>query len=110
MSRRSDEDGAAPTAGGGRHHLSPWHVVGWIVLGCVLVLAEEEVLDLTALSLFPHHDTAECAGADPFCSPDGRSGLTGGAVVVLLGTLAALAVCAALLLVRRRRGIRPSLP
>lgn len=69
----------------------------WVVFGCALVLVFEALLYLTAVMLFPHIDTPVCAGADTFCYPDGRSGVTGGAVVVAVGNLGAVVILAALL-------------
>lgn len=86
-----------------RRFLSRWGVVGWAVLGCVGLLLFEEVLNVVALSAFPHHDTAECAGANTFCSPNGSPGLTRGAVVFLVGNLGAAATATAVLLRRRSR-------
>lgn len=73
---------------------------------CVSVVCFEYILYTTALILFSHMDTPTCAGADTFCSPEGRPGLTGGAIVVLSGNLGAVALGAALvalLFVLRRR-------
>lgn len=78
-------------------------ILGWIVIGCVLLVAFEMVVYLAAAMLFPHVDTPECASTNTFCSPDGRHGVTGGTVVVAAGHLGALVVLVALLLVRDRR-------
>lgn len=71
-----------------------------LACGFVILVGFEAVLYLIAVLLFPHLDTPACAGADTFCSPDGRPGLTGGAVVVLTGNGVAVVVLAWLLLRR----------
>jgi hypothetical protein len=80
----------------------------WVVLGGVLVVVFEALLYLTAVMLFPHIDTPDCASTDTFCFPDGRPGVTGGAIVVAVGHLGAVAilVAALVLLVIRRLMIR----
>lgn len=69
-------------------------IVAWVALACIVVFVFEFALYLTATLLFTHVDTPDCAGSDTFCSPDGRPGLTGGAVVVTVGNLAALVIVA----------------
>jgi hypothetical protein len=49
----------------------------WVVLGGVLVVVFEALLYLTAVMLFPHIDTPDCASTDTFCFPDGRPGVIG---------------------------------
>lgn len=70
-----------------------YRVLGWTWGVVVVVVTLEFVLYMTALTLFPHLDTPNCAGANTFCSPDGSVGLTGGAVVVLIGNGVAAFVC-----------------
>lgn len=79
-----------------------WAVLGILLLSCILFLAYEEALNLVALSLFPHHDSATCAGANTFCSPDSRAGLTPGAVLFLVANLAAGVVFTLALMERKQ--------
>ena len=78
-------------------------LLGWIALACVCVVAFELVVYLTAGMLFTHIDTPECSSTNTFCYPDGRPGVTGGAVVVAVGNLAAAAVLLALLMLHMAR-------
>lgn len=64
--------------------------IGWTAFAVFLLLIFEELVNIAALNLYPHHDTAACAGADTFCSPDGAPGLTGGAAVFLIANAFAL--------------------
>lgn len=93
--------------GGGPGRVPPFsrieRLLGRVALGVALVAAFELVLYLTAVTLFTHVDTPACAGADTFCSPDGRPGITGGAAVVVAGNLLAVVAVLVLLVLARRR-------
>jgi hypothetical protein len=96
-------DGGVPRTG--RLPTRRWRVLALVALVCAAVLVFEYVLYTTALVLFTHLDSPECAGSNTFCYPDGTRGVTGGAVVVAVGNLGAVAILVAvfvLLRVRRR--------
>jgi hypothetical protein len=109
--RSGDESVSVVGAREVRRRIRRRRVLAWIVFGCAFVIGFECVLYTTALTLFTHFDTPECAGSNTFCYPDGRSGITGGAVVVMVGNLAAVVIGAALLALAllRRRGVRARL-
>lgn len=102
MTVNEEQSGSRSSARSARRRSNVWVLVGLVVLGCVLLLAFEEVLNLVALDLFPHHDTAECAGANTFCSPDGRAELTAGGALLLVANVAIGGALVVALLTRSR--------
>lgn len=78
------------------------HAEFWLL---VLFLAVAEfALGMLGLMLFPHIDTPVCAGANPYCFPDGHAGLTNAAILLFVVNLM-LVVPTLSLIVRYARGL-----
>lgn len=103
MSYDGDLSATADASGGRKYH---GRATAWVFLATVSVLVLltfELVLYVTALMLFSHVDTPDCASTNSFCSPDGHSGLTGGAIFLVAGNFITAAIAAALLGGRRQQ-------
>jgi hypothetical protein len=80
-------------------------VLAWIAAGCALVIVFEFALYTSALTLFTHVDTPDCAGSNTFCSPNHQAGPTGGTIVVIAGNVTAFVVVGVIVALRQRRKV-----
>lgn len=102
VTRSGDGDSAAEATAEIRHPVTRGQVLGWIAAGVFVFIVFELALYLTAVTVFTHVDTPRCAGSNTFCSPDGRPGPTGGAVVMLAGNLTAVVVASGATVLKHR--------
>lgn len=97
MNHDGDLSATADASGGRKYHGRATAWVFTATVSVLVLLTFELVLYVTAVMLFSHVDTPDCASTNSFCSPDGHSGLTGGAIFLVAGNFIAAALAAALL-------------